>query len=305
MMKKLVLGAAAIVLAGGIVACGPTSKPTETPTETPTSTPAPAGAKDVTLKVWGPAAEETVYNWAVETYNASQDDYNVTINFEAVGEDIADTEMQKNIQDGATLYFYADDKTLNFLNTNSISPVVGANATYVEDNCTEGAIAAATMGGQMVAYPVSVDNLWFANYDSSFYTEDDVKSLETILSKAHEAGKTVYLPVNTGWYILPSFYSNVELYWTMNAEGKLNFTTTLDSAEAVEQSQYINTLLTTYRANGTLSIGQELGGESNSVYTLNGAWNYDAYYENIGDALKLTTTPSYTVNGRTVQMNHS
>ena len=305
-MKKLVLGAAAIVLAGGIVACGPTSKPTETPTDVPTSTPAPA-AKDVNIKVWGPDAEQTVYDWAVETYNASQDDYNVTITFEAIGEDKADTEMTKNIQDGATLYFYADDKTLNFLNTNSISPVVGANATYVEDNCTEGAVAAATMGGQMVAYPVSVDNLWFAYYDNSFYSAEDVKSLETILSKAHEAGKKVYLPVNTGWYILPSFYSNVELYWTMGADGKLSFTTTLDSAEAIAQSEYINGLLTTYIKNGTLNIGQAMGGESGSVYTLDGAWNYSndkgtGYFDVLGENLTLTTTPTYKVGDRTVQM---
>lgn len=291
MMKKAFLGIAAVALLAGVAACNP--NPT---------TEAPVEKKDVTLKVWGPAAEEAVYNWAVETLNATSDEFNVTINFEAIGEDKADTELQKNIQDGATLYFFADDKTLNFINDNSIAPVVGANETYVKDNCTEGAIAAATMGGQMVAYPVSVDNLWFANYDSSFYSEEDVRSLEVILSKAHEAGKKVNLPVNTGWYILPSFYSNCELYWTMGADGKLSFTTDIDKPEAVEQSQYINTLLTTYIKNGTLAIGQALGGESNSVYTLNGQWEYDNYVKNLGDDLKLTTTPSFTVGDRTVRM---
>ena len=298
-MKKLVLGVAAVALLGGVVACGPTN---------PSEPSTPAGKKDVTLKVWGPSAEETVYNWAVETFNASSDAYNVTIVFEAVGEDIADTELQKNIEDGATLYFYADDKTLNFMNMNAISPVVGANETYVTDNCTDGAIAAATMGGQMVAYPVSVDNLWYANYDNSFYSADDVKSLETILSKAHEGGKKVYLPVNTGWYILPSFYSNCQLYWTMGNDGKLSFTTDIDSEAAVEQSAYINQLLTTYIKNGTLNIGQQMGGESNSVYTLNGAWSYSdpengtGYHDILGENLTLTTTPSFTVNNRTVQM---
>ena len=300
MMKKLILGAAAIVLAGGIASCGPT-------TSEPTSNPEPTGPKAVTLKVWGPDAEQAVYNWAADTYNAAQDDYEVTLNFEAIGEDKTDTEMIKNIQDGATLYFFADDKTLNFLNTNSISPVVGANATYVEDNCTEGAISAATLGGQMVAYPVSVDNLWFAYYDNSFYSPEDVTSLETILSKAKDAGKKVYLPVNTGWYILPSFYSNVELYWTMGTDGKLSFTTTLDSAEAVEQSEYINNLLASYIKEGTLCIGQAMGGESDSVYTLNGAWSYSddkgtGYFDILGDNLTLTTTPKFTVNGREVQM---
>lgn len=301
MMKKLILGAAAIVLAGGIASCGPTSAPTVAPTEAPT-TAAPASKKDVTLKVWGPDAEAPVYNWAVETYNASQDQYNVTINFEAIGEDKADTELLKNVEDAATLYFYADDKTLNLINANAISPVVGANETYVVDNCTSGGVAAATMGGQMVAYPVSVDNLWFAYYDSSFYNAEEVKSLETILGKAHDAGKKVYLPVNTGWYILPSFYPNVELYWTMGSDGKLSFTTTLDSDAAVEQSEYINTLLTTYIKNGTLNIGQAMGGESGSVYTFNGAWEYDKYLENLGDNLALTTTPTYSVDDSLVQM---
>jgi maltose-binding protein MalE len=94
----------------------------------------------------------------------------------------------------------------------------------------------------------------------------------------------------------------------MGTDGKLSFTTDIDSEEAVEQSAYINQLLTTYIKNGTLNIGQAMGGESNSVYTLNGAWSYTdpengtGYYDILGENLTLTTTPSFTVNNRTVQM---
>lgn len=302
MMKKLILGAAAIVLAGGIVACGPTSQPTETPTDAPTSTPAP-GKPAVELKVWGPAEEEEIYAWAFEQYNANPNKkYEASYVFESVGEDKADTELAKNVQEGATLYFYADDKAVNLMNNNAISYLSGKNATYVEDNFGELAVDSATFNNELIGYPVQNDNMWFANYDSQYLSAEEASSLETVLAKAESLGKKVELPIDTGWYVIPSFFSMIDLYWTLDGTGTGRFTTTLDSAESIASAAYLNNLFASYMKKGVLKIGQGLGGETNSIYTWNGAWEYGKYAENIGaENLVLTTTPTYTVGTTTHQ----
>lgn len=305
MMKKLILGAAAIVLAGGIVACGPTSEPTETPTDPTVSAPTTTddGKPDVQLKVWGPAEEEEIYAWAFETYNANPNrKYDASYVFESVGEDKADTELAKNVQEGATLYFYADDKAVNLMNNNAISYLSGKNATFVEDNFGELAIDSATFSGEIIGYPVQNDNMWFANYDSQYLTAEEASSLETVLAKAEELGKKVQLPIDTGWYVIPSFFSMIDLYWTLDGTGTGRFTTTLDSEESVASAAYLNNLFATYMKKGILTIGQGLGGETNSIYTWNGAWEYGKYAENIGaENLVLTTTPTYKVGDTTHQ----
>ena len=293
MMKKLFLTAGAILLAGSIVACGPsTTEPT-----------GPTGPKDVTFKVWGPEGESPIIDWAVAEYNAREDrEYNVTTTFEAIGENAADTELLKNVAEGATLYFYADDKTVNLMNAGAISYLDGENLDYAEEVLGMNAVDAATMNNKVVGYTVQSDNCWFANYDKQYLTEEDTKSLETILEKAESVGKKVYLHAKEGWYVIPSFYSNIELYWTLDTNGKGHFTTDLDNPETAKTCEYLNNLFTTYIKKGVLVAGQALGGESESIYTWNGAWAYEDYVKAIGEEnLGLTTTPFYTVDGTNVQ----
>ena len=292
MMKKLLLTAGALVLAGGIVACGPTSNPST-----------PTGPVDVELKVWGPEAESAVIDWAVATYNAQEGrKYNVTTVFEAVGENDADTELLKNIAEGASLYFYADDKTVNLMNAGAISYLAGDNLDYAIENLGQDAVKAATMNNKVVGYTVQSDNCWFANYDKRYLNETDTMYLETILAKAEEAGKKVYLNAKEGWYVIPSFYSTIELYWTLDTNGKGHFTTTLNNPTTVATCEYLNQLFTSYIAKGVLVAGQALGGESNSIYTWNGAWAYGDYVKALGEEnLGLTTTPKYTVAGTDYQ----
>ena len=290
MMKKLLLTAGALVLAGGVVACGPT-------------TSEPTGPQAVELKVWGPAEEEQIYQWAFDTYNANPDrKYDATFVFESVGEDKADTELAKNVQEGATLYFYADDKAVNLMKNNAISYLSGKNAAFVENNFGQLAVDSATFSNELIGYPVQNDNMWFANYDSQYLTAEEASSLETVLAKAEELGKKVQLPIDTGWYVIPSFFSMIDLYWTLDGTGTGRFTTTLDSEASIASAAYLNNLFATYMKKGILSIGQGLGAETESIYTWNGAWEYGKYAENVGaENLALATTPTYKVGETTHQ----
>ena len=63
---------------------------------------------------------------------------------------------------------------------------------------------------QALCLPLTADNGYFMFYDKSFFTEDDVKSLDTMMDKAAAAGKKVSMDVANGWYLY-SFYAGVKL----------------------------------------------------------------------------------------------
>ena len=69
----------------------------------------------------------------------------------------------------------------------------------------EGAIDAVTLDGKMYGIPFTADNSYFLYYDANFFSEDDVKSLDTMLEKAEAEGKQVFMDVSNGWYIASFF----------------------------------------------------------------------------------------------------
>ena len=68
------------------------------------------------------------------------------------------------------------------------------NADDVKSRNTPASVDAATVDGKD-RIPLTADNGYFMFYDKSFFTEDDVKSLDTMMDKAAAAGKKVSMDV--------------------------------------------------------------------------------------------------------------
>lgn len=297
MKKNLLLSVLSLGVLVGMVSCG------GDPSSSGASSEEPVVKTDVELLVWAAAEEEPVLKNAVTYYNGlAASKYNITYTFASVGEGDVANEMIKNVDEGADLFFFADDHVLKLQGVNALSPVVGDAKDWVEDTMTASGVSSSVFAGQMVAYPATVSNLWFAYYDNQYLTADDVKSLETILAKAKEAGKKVYLPLDTGWYCFPSWFLGADIYWTTKADGTHGYTTNMDSTEFVTRLSYVNELLAGYYKDGTLVQGQAMGGVDESIFTLDGSWNYNNYLEKLPNTLATATTPTYTVDSTTYQM---
>ena len=57
------------------------------------------------------------------------------------------------------------------------------NPEDVKSRNLTGSVEAATMDGKLYAYPMTADNGYFLYYDKSVLSEDDVKSMDTLLAK--------------------------------------------------------------------------------------------------------------------------
>lgn len=54
-----------------------------------------------------------------------------------------------------------------------------------------GAAQAATVNGTLYAYPATADNGYFMFYNKEYFTEEDVKSLDTMMQIAADNGKKI------------------------------------------------------------------------------------------------------------------
>ncbi len=95
---------------------------------------------------------------------------------------------------------FANDQLEPLVKANAIAKLGGEAADYVKTSNSEAMAATVTYDGDIYAVPYT-SNTWFMYYDKRVFSEDDVKSLDTMLTK----GK-VSFPFDNGWY-LNAFYA--------------------------------------------------------------------------------------------------
>ena len=188
------ISAAALSLA----ACGGESS------STPASS-APAGPVEVALKVWGPAEDQaTPQDWlpvAVEKFNAAQDKYVIVPTFEVCPEGDALTKITTDVAAAGDVYMFANDQIGGLVQAEGISKLGGAVADQVKADNSEAMLASVTYNDAIYGVPFT-GNTWFMYYNTEIFTAEDVKSLETMLTK----GKVAF-PVANSWYVSAFFYA--------------------------------------------------------------------------------------------------
>lgn len=188
LLATLLASAMALTAVAGLTACG--------------------GDKDSkTLTVWAPEASHAVYKELVKEWKAENEGWEV--NFVAKAEGEAETDFGQDPAKGADVFFFESGQiatmkqklylqTLDAETTAKIKARDGANANGVIDD-----------EGYAWAFPATADNGYFLWYDKTFFSADDVKSLDTMVEKVKEANKTlgeddkkgIVIKEDDGWYV--------------------------------------------------------------------------------------------------------
>ena len=178
---------------------------------------------------------------------------------------------------------------------------VQLNADDVKSRNTPASVDAATVDGKIYAYPLTADNGYFMFYDKSFFTEDDVKSLDTMMEKAADAGKKVSMDVANGWYLY-SFYAGAGLNLNLADDG-VNTVCNWNEAPGADVTQAVIDIC---KNPGFIALkDEEFTGklkDGTLVAGVNGTWRANDAAEVWGDNYAACKLPTYTLNGEQVQM---
>ena len=311
-MKKLsALLMSGVLAASALVGCGNDTQSgaaTQTDNAAATQTAqadanaaAPVETQDVSLKIWVPeeAVEDT--DAAVQAFDDLHDEFNITYEIAVVGIDEAPQQLTTDPDTAADIFYTPSGGVADLVNKGLLLPITKDFETIASD-LPESALTAVTVDGLTYAAPFS-PNTYFMYYNKDLLTADDVKSLETILSKDTGAKYNFSTNVTNSWYI-ESFFLGAGCT-LFGPDGKDPSECSWNNETGLAAAEYIIDLVNNpkYLENKDGVGGAEFK-DGNLAAITDGAWSAPSYRESLGDKLGAVALPTANIGGKDVQLSN-
>ena len=250
-----------------------------------------------TLLVWSPQEDQDT-GWLqaqCDAFNEAHPNWDITFEYGVCPEGEAKATVTTDVEASADVYMLANDNIPDLVTAGALAELGGSYLDQVTSTNSDSIVASVTYNDAVVAFPFT-SNTWFMYYDKSVFTEDDIKSLDTMLEK----GK-VSFPVTNSWYIA-AFYA---------ANGCTLFGDGTDEAAGIDFSGDKATAVTDYLidlvANPNFVVDADGAGIAglregtvNAIFS--GSWDADGVKEALGDNFAAAGIPSVNIGGADCQM---
>ena len=303
-MKKVLALILALVMVFALCACGSSAPAASTEPAAGSTESAPAasgselaGTYDIT--VWVADAIVDLTKQQIADFNASNTDgitFNATV--EAVGEADSATQMITDVEAGGDIYCFAQDQFARLVQAGALAKLGVAAADAVRTANAAGVVAAATMGDELYAYPLTSDNGYFMYYDKSVIPEADVDSLEALIKDCEDNNKIFAFEAQTSaWYIVSWFFATgCVSEWTTDSDGNfISVNDNFNSDNGLVAVKGMEKLLKS-PCHKSSSAADEFANGAAIVVT--GTWAYDDISKILGDNMGATDLPSFEVDGK-------
>lgn len=257
-------------------------------------------AGDYTLTVWAPQEDQADgNNWLKtmeEAFEKAHPTYKITWTNDVVSEGDASKTVQNDTEAAADVYMFANDQLGTLIDLGAIGQLGTDAEKQVKEQNDDSMIKSVTgTDGNLYGVPYT-SNTWFMYYNKSKYSEEDVKSFDTLLEK----GK-VSFPITNSWY-LPAFYlgAGATIFGENGTDASAGINLG-DKASAV--TEYLANVV----ANSNFLNDDDTSGLANlqsgkvDVY-FSGSWNASAVKEALGDNYGAAQLPTFKLDGQDVQM---
>lgn len=304
-MKKVVaLLLTAVMLIGLLTACGgSSSSSTTTSANSGSSAQAPAdGVEKVNLKVWIPEEELEITQKLTADFAAAHPEYDITFDISITGIDLSANGLETDPELAADVFQLPSGSIAQLTNAGLLLPIT-YNMDAVKALYGEGALAACYSGDYMYGVPFS-PNSWFMFYNKSLYTEDEVKSLDTMFAK--DLGEGVYnfsCDLTNSWYLEAFFYATGCTLF--GADGTDPTDCTWNTQAGVDAANYVMDMIANPKyleeADG---IAGSMMKDGKLGALCSGTWSAPDLMEALGDDFGAVALPTITVNGKTCQLSN-
>ena len=290
-MKKKVLAMlmATTMVATALTGCGSKSD---------SSTTGSSSDGKITLTVWSPQEDQDGDNWLkteCEAFAEAHPEWDLSFEYGVCSEGDAKTNLSTDAEAGADVYMFANDQIADLLNAGAIAELGGDYAEQVKEQNDATIVNSVTYEDGIYGIPFTA-NTWFMYYDKRVFTEEDIKSLDTMLEK----GKVAF-PLSNSWYIA-SFYAGngCTLFGEDGTDEEAGIDFEGDKAAAV--TDYLVDLV----ANANFSNDADgfglaglADGSVNAMFS--GTWDYESVVEALGEEnVGIAQLPTYTLADGTV-----
>ena len=253
---------------------------------------------ELEIKVWTSAEDQIDRNnWLVkmeELFAAAHPEYKITWVNESCFEGDAAGFVVSDVTAAADIYMYYSDQLNTLISAGALSPLGSSFEEQVKNGNSEFIASTVThTDGKIYGFPVT-NSTWFLYYNKDVYTEEDVKSLDTMLEK----GK-VCMPFTVGWNAGAFFWGVGGTVFGEKGNdpdagvqfGDKGYDAAL---KMIEVAHHPNCII------GGMDVGKLISGEADAAF--GGSWNATEVKINLGDKMGVAQLPSFTIDGQSYNM---
>lgn len=250
------------------------------------------------IKIWVPDAVTSVTETLCNSFFEAHPEMNgYTVVIEPMGEGDAAGNVITDVEAAPDLYAFAQDQMARLVTAGALTTINGDYATFVKESNDAGAAAAAQVGSEVYAFPLTSDNGYFLYYDKSVVT--DPSSLEQIIADCEAAGKNFYFDTSS-WYQTAFFFgTGCKLEFETDEDGNFTgITNTYASENGLKAIKAIRTM----SESKIYMDGSSVGDAVNWAAIVDGTWDSSSAKEILGDNYACAPLPKFTVDGETFQL---
>ena len=273
--------------------------------EVPPPEAGPGGEiQTVSLTVWGAEEDEALLQ---EIFASFQSRYAGEARFQFTcqpqSESSCKDALLSGLEGGADVFAFADDQVAALAAAGALDPI--ENAKEICGANLSAAVEAASVGGQLYAYPLTADNGYFLYYNKAYFSEEDVQSLDRMLEIAAGAGRLVTMDWTSAWYVY-AFFGNTGLEVGLNDDGLTNFCTWNSTENPITGVDVAQAMLSIAASPGfaNRTDTEFLEGVQNGsvIAGISGVWNAVAIQEAWGEDAGAAKLPAFTCKGDALPM---
>ena len=258
------------------------------------------GSENVRLMVWSPSLDQAKDSgeWLQTCCNRFAElhpEWDITYVYGVVDETAAGTTISQDTEASADVFMFTNDVLNNLIDAGAMAKFGGIYADEIKATNSEALLASLTVDDYIYGVPFTT-NTWFMYYDKSVFTEEDVKSLDTMLEKG-----VVSFPFTNSWYLPAFYFGNGCTLFGDGTQEELG--ADFGGDNAVEVTNYLIDLYNNPNfvvdADGSGLAGMR-DGSIKAMFT--GSWDAAALKETLGDNMGVAALPTFTLNGVEKQM---
>ena len=258
------------------------------------------GSENVRLMVWSPSLDQAKDSgeWLQTCCNRFAElhpEWNITYVYGVVDETAAGTTISQDTEASADVFMFTNDVLTNLIDAGAIAKFGGIYADEIKATNSQALLDSLTVNDYIYGIPFTT-NTWFMYYDKSVFTEEDIKSLDAMLTKG-----VVSFPFTNSWYLPAFYFGNGCTLFGDGTQEELG--ADFGGDNAVEVTNYLIDLYNNPNfvvdADGSGLAGMR-DGSIKAMFT--GSWDAAALKETLGDNMGVAALPTFTLNGEEKQM---
>lgn len=302
-LKRIFALLLAVVMVFALVACSGTTNETKANNEggkTPeTQANNQGGGNELAgtyeIKVWCADKVVELMKKQIEDFNAKNTDgIVIKATVQNVGEGDAAAQMITDVDAGGDLFCFADDQFARLVQAGALAKLGNQAAEFVTTNNDAGSVKAATINGDIYAYPMTADNTYFMYFDKTVIT--DPTSLDKIIADCEAANKQLCFDLGNGWYLASFFFgAGCSSDWSTDKDGHWVVNDTFDSAEGLVAMKALNKIMSSPKFDSKSNASEF---DNGAAVVVSGTWDSSTAKQILGDKMGVAALPKYTVDGK-------